>query len=87
MLIGYTEDTIGGFFFICRSEFILYISFTNQKPRKVEYNSLSNELQVIEKLKDIVHFLHLEIRNNFGSAGLYPLKAIYDVFFTQFMLF
>ena len=30
----------------------------------------------MEKLVDIVHFLHLEISNAFGNAGLYPLKAI-----------
>ncbi|CAL5204414.1 unnamed protein product [Lathyrus oleraceus] len=32
-----------------------------------------NMEEVIEKLKDIVHFLHLEIRNNFGSADQKPI--------------
>lgn len=30
-----------------------------------------SRLQVMEKLVDIVHFLHLEIRNTFGTVGMY----------------
>ncbi|XP_050875334.1 protein PSK SIMULATOR 1 isoform X4 [Lathyrus oleraceus] len=46
-----------------------------QRLSRDEAESIMQELMtsaqftvVIEKLKDIVHFLHLEIRNNFGSA-------------------
>lgn len=33
--------------------------------------------QVMEKLVDIVHFLHLEIHEAFGSAGKHQLYFIY----------
>ncbi|MCH88908.1 hypothetical protein A2U01_0009801, partial [Trifolium medium] len=40
---------------------------TYLRIERVEYNSQYNALQVMEKLVDIVHFLHLEINKAFGS--------------------
>lgn len=36
-----------------------------------EYQSYKLYLQVMEKLVDIVHFLHLEIHDAFGTAGMH----------------
>ena len=43
--------------------------------------------QVMEKLVDIVHFLHVEIHEAFGSAGIhYKDRITFLIIFTVFFL-
>lgn len=43
----------------------------NTLAEKTQWMDLIVLLQIMEKLVDIVHFLHLEIYEAFGSAGMF----------------
>ncbi|RYR09612.1 hypothetical protein Ahy_B05g077982 [Arachis hypogaea] len=64
---GITSDSVGEKF----EEKIIVVQDFGGGKKTSKYKMLLWTLQVMEKLVDIVYFLHLEIHEAFGSAGAF----------------